>query len=114
MKELDHSRPPALNLGDREYILRDRVYLFLRGLNPKFEAFMVQIFNRPKKAAIEDGVSAAIHEESILKVSTKHNPPMDQVSNSAFIGQSKEKKNTSYQSCNQRKNPKGNDPKENL
>ena len=44
-KELDHYRPPNPSSVDQEYILRDRVYLFLLGLNSAFENFRGQIFN---------------------------------------------------------------------
>ena len=38
-KELDHYHPPNPRSIDREYILRDIVYLFLLGLNSAFENF---------------------------------------------------------------------------
>ena len=70
-KELDHYRPPNPNSIDREYILRDRVYLFLLGLNSAFENFRAQIFNRPSKVSLEDVITLAIHEESILKLQNR-------------------------------------------
>ena len=93
--ELDHYRPPTPNSIDRKYILRDKVYLFLHGLNSIFKAFKGQIFNRPAKVPLEDAITLAIHEECRLKLQNKIQVP-DLSSNSAFIGQSQEKKPQSY------------------
>ena len=91
-KELDHYRPPNLSSIDREYILRDRVYLFLLGLNSTFENFRGQIFNRPSKVSLEDVITLAIHEESRLILQNRLPQGLDQRSNLAFLGQSHDKK----------------------
>ena len=41
--ELDHYRPPAHKSVDREYVLMDRVYKLLQGLNPDFESIQNQL-----------------------------------------------------------------------
>ena len=91
-KNLDHYCPPNPNSIDREYILRDRVYLFLLELNYAFENFRGQIFNRPSKFSLEDVVTLAIHEESKLKLQNRLPQGPDQRSNSAFVGQSHDKR----------------------
>ena len=113
-KELDHYRPPTPNSIDREYILRDRVYLFLLGLNSVSEAFKGQIFNRPTKVPLEDAITLAIHEESRLKLQNKISQVPDISSNSAFIGQSQEKKPQSYQPQKRTWKSQTHDPKDSL
>ena len=44
-KDLDHYRLPNPSSIDREYILRDKVYIFLLGLNSAFKNLRGQIFN---------------------------------------------------------------------
>ena len=91
-KDLDHYRLPNLSSIDREYILRDKVYIFLLGLNSAFENLRGQIFNRPSKVSLEDVITLAIHEESKLKLQNKLRQGLDQRSNSAFVGHSHDKR----------------------
>ena len=90
--ELDHYRPPNPSSIDQGYILRDRAYLFLLGLNSVFENFRGQIFNRPSKVSLEDVITLAIQEESRLKLQNRLPQGPDQRSNSAFVGQSHDKR----------------------
>ena len=65
--ELDHYRPPDLELADMEYGLMDRVYKLLQGLQPEFEGFRSQLFDREHSLLFDNAVSQLLSDESQLQ-----------------------------------------------
>ena len=65
-RKLDHFRPPISSLGDREYILVDRVYKLLQGLRPEFEGIRGQLYNRENPLTFDEAVAQLLDEESRL------------------------------------------------
>ena len=62
---------PTPNSLDRDYILCDRVFFFLIGLNSDFDVFQTQMFNKEKKPSLEIFIAQTIREENHLRVTTE-------------------------------------------
>ncbi|XP_078438073.1 uncharacterized protein LOC144708561 [Wolffia australiana] len=62
--EIDHYMPPDPHSVDRKYTLQLRVFQFLIGLNPEYEAVRAQLIHREKELSFKDALRSARIEES--------------------------------------------------
>ncbi|XP_078441005.1 uncharacterized protein LOC144710992 [Wolffia australiana] len=55
---------------ERQYILKQRIFTFLMGLNPVFESVRSQLLHREKLPSLEEAIGAILQAESRLAVSS--------------------------------------------
>ncbi|XP_078435144.1 uncharacterized protein LOC144706347 [Wolffia australiana] len=64
-RETDHLWPTQNPLSvERQYILKQRIFTFLMGLNQVFEAVRSQLLHREKLPTLEEAISATLQAES--------------------------------------------------